>query len=209
MPDSFHLERTHSESSVISRLRGTLLSRDFSLVEIETAGGVVYEVEVPLTVDERLPAIGEPLELLTVYVVREESTALYGFLEPVGRELFKRLLKAKGVGPHLAMAMLSAFSPRRLAQALAEKDLVALSQVSGVGKKTAERIALELSEKVRDLALSSDTAPGIPPGAEGALSALVALGYSVTAANAAIREALKKSRDLSTEELIREALAGR
>ncbi len=194
---------------MISRLRGTLLSRDFSIVEVETAGGVVYEVEVPLTVEERLPQVGESVELLTAYVVREDSTTLYGFLDPLERRLFNRLLKAKGVGPHLAIAMLSAFSPSRLAQALVERDVAALTQVSGVGRKTAERIALELSEKVRDLALASDAAPGVPPGAEGALSALVALGYSAPAAHAAIREALKKNRDLTTEELIREALAAR
>ena len=193
---------------MISRLKGTLLSRDLVSIEVETPGGVVYEVEVPLTVQERLPPVGEHVELRTVYVVREESTALYGFLDPVERELFRRLLKASGVGPHLAVSMLSAFSARRLAQALAEKDLVALTQVSGVGKKTAERIALELSEKVRDLALTGEGGQGLPPGAQGAASALVALGLSVTAAHAAIREALKKNRDLTTEELIKEALSG-
>ena len=103
--------------------------------------------------------------------------------------------------------MLSSFSARRLAQALAEKDLVALTQVSGVGKKKAERIVLELSEKVRDLALTADGETGVPPGAESAVTALISLGYSVTAAHAAIRAALKKGGDFSTEELIREALS--
>jgi Holliday junction DNA helicase RuvA len=105
--------------------------------------------------------------------------------------------------------MLSTYSARRLAQALAEKDLAALSQVSGVGRKKAERIALELSEKVQDLAISPDGVSGAPPGAGAAVSALVALGFTFSDADAAVRKALKTSADLSTEELIREALSGR
>ena len=193
---------------MISRLRGILLSRDLSTVEVETSGGVVYEVDVPLTVDERLPAVGEAIELRTVQVTREDSVSLYGFLEAHERELFKRLLTASGVGAKLALAMLSAFTARRLAQALAEKDLGALTQVSGVGKKKAERIALELSEKVGDLALAPAGASGVSPGAGEAVSALVSLGYSFTAADAAVRKAFKRCGDVPTEELIREALSG-
>jgi len=194
---------------LISRLRGILLSQALSTVEIETSGGVVYEVELPHPAAERLPAVGERVDLRTVQVTKEDSVALYGFLEANEREMFKRLLGAKGVGAHLALAMLSAFSAPRLAQALAEKDMAALQQVSGVGKKTAQRIILELSDKVRDLALAPEGVPGVSPGVEGAVSALMALGYSFTAADAAIRNALKKDRDLSTEELIREALSSR
>lgn len=196
---------------MISRLRGVLLSRDFSTVEIETSGGVVYEVEVPLTVEERLPGLGDPLELRTFQVTREDSVSLYGFLEAEERELFKRLLTASGVGARLALAMLSTFSARRLAQALAEKDMAALTQVSGVGKKKAERIALELSEKVQDLAVPSE---GTVAGARGvgeAVAALISLGYSFAAADAAVRRVFKERGDrgdLSTEELIREALSG-
>ena len=178
-------------------------------MEVETSGGVVYEVKVPLTVDERLPAVGGAVELRTVQVTRVDSVSLYGFLETHERELFKRLLTASGVGTNLALAMLSTFPARRLAQALAEKDLGALMQVSGVGKKKAERIALELSEKVRDLALVSDGVSGALHGAEGAVSALVALGYGFSDADALVRNALKKGGDLSTEELIREALSGK
>ena len=194
---------------MISRLKGSVAAREPGIVEVETPGGVVYEVEVPLKVEERLPAVGEAVELRTFFVTREDSTTLYGFLEPHERELFKRILRAKGVGPTIALAMLSAFSPGRLAQALVERDLAALTQVNGVGKKTAERIALELSEKVRDLALAPDAEGGVPPGADAAVTALIALGYSVTAANQAIRDALKRNGDFSTEELIREALSNR
>ena len=154
-------------------------------------------------------AVGERVELRTVQVTKEDSVSLYGFLEANEREMFKRLLGAKGVGAHLALAMLSAFSAPRLARALAEKDLTALMQVSGVGKKTAQRITLELSEKVQDLALAQDGTSGASPGSEGAVSALMGLGYSFSDADAAIRKALKKGGDLSTEELIREALSAK
>jgi Holliday junction DNA helicase RuvA len=192
---------------VISRVKGTLLTRDLSAVEVETAGGVVYEVEIPLSVAEGLPAVGQPIELLTVHVVREDSAALYGFLKRNEKELFKRLLTASGVGAKLALAMLSTYSASRLARALAERDLPALTQVSGVGKKTAERMALELSEKVRDLALATDSATEASPAIEAAVSALVALGYSFGEADAAVREALRESPEQTAEELIRNALA--
>jgi Holliday junction DNA helicase RuvA len=192
---------------LISRLRGILLAREISFVEVETSGGVVYEVDVPLTVQEHLPPVGSAVELRIVQVVREDSVALYGFLEPHERELFKRLLTASGVGAAKAVAMLSTFSARRLARALAEKDMVALSQISGVGRKTAERLALELSEKVRDLALIPEGAPEPSPAAEGAVTALVALGFSFSAADAAVRAALREDSELSTDELIRRALS--
>jgi len=191
---------------VISRLRGTLLSREPDAVEVETAGGVVYEVEVPLTVLERLPPPGSPVELRTVQVVREDSVALYGFLDAGERELFRRLLAATGVGAKLALSMLSSFSAPRLARALAEKDLTALTQVSGVGRKTAERLVLELSERVQDLAAAAG-APGAPTGAEEAVAALMALGYTFTDADRAVRTVLESEEGLSTEELIRKALA--
>ena len=180
-----------SEDPLISRLRGILLSRELASVEVETSGGVVYEVEIPLTVLERLPQEGEPVELRTLQVNREDSVSLYGFLEAHERELFKRLLTASGIGAKVALAMLSAFSARRLAQALAEKDLAALTQVSGIGKKKAERIVLELSEKVGDLAIDSGTSPVASQTVGEAVAALVSLGYSFTAADAAIREAFK------------------
>ncbi len=196
--------------SLISRLKGILLSRDLAVVEVETAGGVVYEVEVPLTVLERLPPAGHPVELRTLQVVREDSVALFGFLEPHERDLFKRLLTASGVGAKLALAMLSTYSARRLARALAEKDLAALAQVSGVGKKKAEKIALELSDKVRDIALIPEGTPGVSPVVEGAVAALMALGFSFTAADGAVREAIKGGgAELGTEDLIRKALSGK
>ena len=193
---------------MISRLRGTLLTRDPDAVEVETPGGVVYELDVPTTVFQRLPAQGEPVEIRTVQVVREDSVALYGFLTSGERELFRRLMTASGVGAKLALAMLSAYTAPRLAQALVEKDVVALRQVSGVGKKTAERLALELADKVDDLALSREAGPGEgAPGVQEAVAALIALGYGFADADQAVRAALAEGDVESADVLIRRALA--
>ena len=193
---------------MISRLQGTVLTRDVDRVEVETGGGVVYEVQVPLPVFERLPAPGGTVELRTVHVVTETSAALYGFIETHERRLFQRLLSAKGVGPKVALALMSTYSPERLARALVEKDIAALQQVSGVGKKTAERMVLELADKMADLAIAS------PSGSEGsratrdAVQALVTLGYTFGDADKAVRGALQDGAPGTTEELIRRALAG-
>jgi Holliday junction DNA helicase RuvA len=194
---------------MISRLRGTLLSRDADAVEIETSGGVVYELEVPTTVLERLPAEGQAVEMRTVQVVREDSVALYGFLDGGERTLFQRLLTASGVGPRVALAMLSTYTAERLARALVEKDVTALRQVSGIGKKTAERLALELADKVADLSLApaSTAGGGGAPGVQEAVAALVALGYSFADADAAVRAVLAEGDVESAEVLIRRALA--
>jgi len=194
---------------MISRLRGKLVTRELDYIEIETAGGVVYEIHIPLSILERLP---QPpcagFEIRTLQVVREDSLTLYGFIESYERELFGRLLGASGVGPKVALAMLSTYSARRLAKALVEKDVHALTQVSGVGKKTAERIILELAGKVEDLAIGPEGEPGGPvPGAQEAVAALVALGYAFVDADAAVREALAQGEAENTDELIRRALA--
>jgi Holliday junction DNA helicase RuvA len=199
---------------LISRLKGTLISRELDHVEVETTGGVVYEVQIPLSILERLPRPPAPdFEIRTLQVVREDSDTLYGFLEPFERELFSRLLGASGVGPKVALAMLSTYSASRLAQALAEKDVNALKQVSGVGKKTAERIVLELADRVEDLVVEAagpdGTGGGEGPGAQEAVGALVALGYSFVDADAAVRHALADGETAGIDELVRRALAKR
>lgn len=193
---------------MISRLHGTLLARDGERVEIETGGGVVYEVELPVPVLQRLPPVGAAVELRTVQVVSETSTALYGFIDGSQRTLFRRLLTASGVGAKLALAMMSTYSVERLARALQEKDTTALRQVTGIGKKTAEKIALELADKMDDLAILTPSADGHPPGgAREAVQALVALGYSFAAADRAVRDVLAEGDLDDTDELIRRALA--
>jgi holliday junction DNA helicase RuvA len=193
---------------VIARLQGVLLTRDGNRVEVETKGGVVYEVLVPLTVLQRLPAPGDQVELRTVQVVSEAAMTLYGFLGAHERALFQRLLTATGVGAKLALAMMSTFQAERLARALVDKDTVALRQVKGVGKKTAEKMAVELSDRVADLAIMSSASAGGASAAQEAVQALVSLGYSFGDADEAVRAALEAGAAESTEELIRRALAG-
>ena len=194
---------------MISRLKGSVLARRVDQIEVETASGVVYEVYVPLSVLRRIPEhLISEFEIYTLQVVRDDSIRLYGFLESKERELFKRLLGASGVGPKVALSMLSTYSCHRLIQALVEKDVVALTQVSGVGKKTAERIALELADKVEDLADGSDlTSDSLESSSQEAVAALVALGYSFVDADIAVRSALDTDNISNTDELIRLALS--
>ena len=197
---------------MISRLRGQLLTRSADgRVEIETPGGVVYEVAVPLTVLQRIPAPGSAVEVRTVQIVREDALDLYGFLDESERELFRRLMTVSGIGPKLALQLLSMYNGRRLARALAEKDGGALQQVSGVGRKTAERLVLELSDKVADLAVGGlEVATGVAaPVAQEAVAALVALGYAFADADDAVRRVLENGGADSAEELIRKALQER
>jgi len=199
---------------LISRLKGTLISREPDHVEVETAGGVVYEIKIPLSILQRLPKPPAPdFEIRTLQLVREDSVTLYGFMELFERELFTRLLGAPKVGPKVALAMLSTYSAGRLAQLLVEKDVAALTQVSGVGKKTAELIVLELADKVRDLAVEAGgldrSGGGAGPSAQEAVAALVGLGYSFVDADAAVRRALAEDEGAGTDELVRRALARR
>ena len=192
---------------MISRLQGKILSRDAACVEVETSGGVVYEVEVPITVLQGLPSPGGSVELRTLQVVTENSIALYGFSNAHERLLFQRLLTATGVGAKLALAMMSTYSAERLARALVEKDSTALQQVSGIGKKKAEKIALDLADKVADLAIVTPVVDGVTGGAQDAVQALVNLGYSFSVADTAVRAVLEDGVPDSAEELVRRALS--
>jgi Holliday junction DNA helicase RuvA len=192
---------------MISRVRGVLLRREMELAEVMTAGGVGYELEIPLSVYERLPREGAEVELRTHYLVRQDGVALYGFLEAGERALFARLITASGIGPRLALAMLSTLSAERLVRAIRERDIPALRQVPGLGTKKAERLALELGDKLDDLAFAAAEPRPEGRAAEEAVRALVALGYSPTQAAAAVRQALDERAALEGAELIKAALA--
>lgn len=190
---------------MIASVAGLLASREGETVVIQTQGGVGYAVTVPLGVHERLPPVGERVSLFTELVVREDGWALYGFDDPSERSVFQRLLGATGVGPKLALAVLSALGPARAARAIRDKDVAALSTVSGIGKKKAERIIVELQDRFKDLA---DLAPAgdTPAGGAAAVAALTALGYSVPQAEAAIRAELQAGTPEETGQLVRRAL---
>jgi Holliday junction DNA helicase RuvA len=193
---------------LISRIHGTLLARDLERVEVLTAGGVAYEVAVPLGVFERLPRIGEPVELRIYQVVREDAMLLFGFLDEAERTVFTRLLGASGVGPRLALALLSTLPAHRLVRAIQERDLASLTTVPGVGKKTAERLALELSGKLDDIAFPTAGVGARAPGVEEAVRALTVLGFSPADAERAVHEAIGAGAAAGgAQELIRAALA--
>ena len=193
---------------MISRLQGIVLWRGTDRIEIETGGGVVYEVEVPLTVLQEIPSVGDVLELRTLQVVTETSVTLYGFVTPQERMLFQRLRTVKGVGAKVALGIMSTFPSERLARAIVEKDTVALRQAPKVGKKLAETIVLELSDKVDDLIGFVPKIEGVGNAAQQAVRALVSLGYTFAAADSAVRAVLETGTPDSAEELIRRALAG-
>ena len=192
---------------MISRIRGTLLVREINRAEVMTPGGVAYEMEIPTTVYERLPRPGEEVELRTMLVIREDAQLLFGFLEDNERALFTRLIGATGVGPKLAISLLSALPGAALVRAIRDRNLAVLTGVSGVGKKTAERLSVELAGKLDDLAFASSGLAQQAPGVEEALRALVVLGLSALEAENAVRAVIQERGPLPAQELIRAALA--
>ncbi|MEN8373915.1 MAG: Holliday junction branch migration protein RuvA [Gemmatimonadota bacterium] len=190
---------------MISRIRGILLTRELDRAEILTASGVVYEIHIPLTVFERLPPTGAEVELRTCQVVREDSLTLVGFTDETGRKVFNRLIGVTGVGPKLALTAMSSLSPDRLAAAIAGREVDVLRRIQGIGKKTAQRIVLELADKVEDLAVVA-ASPASVKNSEQAVGALVALGYAAVDAGGAVRKALDEKPELEGAELIKAAL---
>lgn len=192
---------------MIAHVRGRLAAKSADRVVVETPGGVGYEVVVPLGVMERLPSTGAEITLATELVVREDGWALYGFLEEAERRFFQRLTSVSGVGPKIGIALLSALGVDRGARALREKNIGLLSSVNGIGRKTAERLALELGEKVEEF--TEVPAIDVPAGAEAALKALERLGYATAEADRAVRQALSGNGSEAsgeTEALVRRAL---
>ena len=196
---------------MIARVAGTLVAKDLDRVEVLTPGGVGYELSIPLSVYESLPAPSEPVTLFTHLVVKEDGWNLYGFASVYERQVFQRVLNAKGVGPALALGLLSTLSAERLVRAITERDVATLQSVPRVGRKKAEQLILDLADKMADVsrAPSADAGPR-PEGAaaEDAIRALVSLGYTTVDAEKAVRSAIDGgARGMTAPELIRAALA--
>ena len=197
---------------MIAQVSGRLAAKQADRVMIETPGGVGYEIVVPLGVMERLPAVGEAVSLATELVVREDGWSLYGFHDEAGRRFFQRLIGVSGVGPKIAMALMSALGVERGARAVKERNIALLASVSGIGKKTAERLALELADKLGEFEELAEAGAGPTGGggargaAEAALHALERLGYATAEADGALRQALAADGGGDTETLVRRAL---
>lgn len=189
---------------MISFLKGTLAERIGDTVVVQTDGGVGYQVTVPLGVLERLPAPGSRCGLFTELVVREDGWTLFGFDRAGERAIFQRLLTASGFGPKLALALLSHLGPDRTVRAIQGRDIAALSTVSGIGRKKAERLILELHDRFADVPVE----PGVRAGstAEEAHRALTSLGYQPSAADEAIRAAVAQGPNDGAAALIKRAL---
>lgn len=169
---------------MIGRLQGTLIGRDPPNLLIDV-GGVGYEVDVPMSTFYELPPLGAQVTLLVHQVVREDAHLLYGFLTEAERSAFRLLVRISGIGPRMALAVLSGLSVTDLAQAVALQESGRLTRVPGIGKKTAERLLLELKGKLADAVVAP--AGGVVDDGPDILRALAALGYSEKEAATAVR----------------------
>lgn len=162
---------------MIGKLTGTLLEKNPPEVLVD-CHGVGYEVQVPMSTFYNLPGLGDKISLLTHFIVREDAQLLYGFATPAERQTFRALIKITGVGPRMALSLLSGLSIDDLAQAVALQDTGRLVKVPGVGKKTAERLLLELKGKLGDAVVTGAAAQVKSDAQSDILQALLALGYS-------------------------------
>jgi Holliday junction DNA helicase RuvA len=193
---------------MIASLRGVLTEHGAGFCVVET-GGVGYLVNVSSHTAQALPRRGGEVFLRTRQVVREDAVTLFGFAEPEELELFDLAISVSGVGPRLALALLSGLKPHALTRAIREEQVGALVAVPGIGRKTAERLIVELRDKLEH-PLPSGQTPGIPPRTErflDAVAALTSLGYTATQAQDAVRSVAESAQDESLEELVRRAIA--
>jgi len=200
---------------MIGRLRGNILEKQPPLVLLE-ANGVGYEVHMPMTCFYELPELGQEAIVFTHFVVREDAQLLYGFNDKQERALFRELIKVNGVGPKLALAILSGMSAQQFVSAVEREEITALVKLPGVGKKTAERLVVEMKDRFKglngdlfnsssEISLPSAAAKAPEADAEAeAVSALVALGYKPQEASRMVSKIAKPGADCET--LIRDAL---
>jgi Holliday junction DNA helicase RuvA len=185
---------------MIGRIHGLLTEKHPPQVVV-VAHGVGYEIDVPMSTFYNLPRTGENVELLTHLVVREDAHLLYGFLTAGERSAFRQLLKISGVGPKVALSVLSGLSVDDLASAVASQDAARLTKVPGVGKKTAERLVLELRDRL-PMAVSAVRTDASPTGGD-VVNALLGLGYNEREAASAVKQL---PPDLTIADAIRQAL---
>jgi holliday junction DNA helicase RuvA len=199
---------------MIGRIRGYLVHKQAPVILVEV-GGVGYELQVPMTTLFRLPELGSEVSLVTHFVVREDAQLLYGFIEEGDRSLFRELIKVSGVGPKLALTILSGMDAQSFARCVQRDDISSLVALPGVGKKTAERLLVEMRDKLKDWLVRAETALGQKDGtvalaplndivadAEGAL---ISLGYKPQEASRMVA-AINDDSVVDSEELIRRAL---
>ena len=193
---------------MIARLAGTLIHKQPPLMVIDVAG-VGYEVEAPLSVFYDLPELGQAVVILTHLSIKDDSHTLYGFSSDAERTLFRQLLKISGIGAKLALTILSGASGEELARYVTERDSASLTRLPGIGKKTADRIIIELRDKLDLIPFAALKAAGggpvVPTDAVSeAITALNALGYKPQESSSMVRKVAEP--EMSVEEIIRHAL---
>lgn len=196
---------------MIAFVEGVLVEKDPTRVVLDV-GGIGYEIHIPLSSYDRLPASGQPCRLLTFDYVREDGHDLYGFMTDDERRMFLMLYSVSGIGPRTALTALSGLSVRDIRASVVRADVKRLSSISGIGKKTAERIVVELKDKLGagEALESVAEAPATPEGARArdAVMALVSLGYKQADAQRMVRDALVGMKaDATVEEVVRKALS--
>jgi holliday junction DNA helicase RuvA len=192
---------------VIARLKGRLIEKSPNRIVIDVAG-VGYDVLVPLSTFYGLGEAGSDVALRVHTHVREDVIALYGFSSALEQDLFERLIAINGIGPKLALAVLSGIDPGELVRAIRAQDVARLTRIPGVGKKTAERIGLELKDRLPHAAAPETPAPAGDDRRSDLLSALTNLGYKGAVAEKAVDTVLKKTPDAPFENLLRDILRG-
>ncbi len=198
---------------MIAYVRGTLAEKEPTRVVVEAAG-LGYEVLIPLSTFDRLPKVGGEVKLLACHIVREDDETLFGFATVAEREMFAKLTAVSGVGPKIALAILSGGSVGELSLAIASGNAKRLSSIKGVGKKTAEKICLELKDKVNAIEALAATQRGGGKAAEApvlrdAILALAALGFNEETANKMVGDVFARNPDVKdAETIIRLALSG-
>src|SRR5437763_7656796 len=190
---------------MIAHLRGRLLSKHPNQAVVETAG-VGYDLTISVPTFSGLPAVGSEVALHVHTHVREDSLALYGFLQSSDKQLFERLISVSGIGPKLGITILSGMSGEEMVAAIRGNDVARLTRIPGIGRKTAERMVLELRDKLQALA-EVPAAPPVSAIEEDVLSALVNLGYQRPAAERALAIVSGNGKSSSFDVLSREALA--
>lgn len=188
---------------MISYLRGRLLRREPTHVVIDV-GGVGYGLQIPLSTFYRLPDEGEEVELLVYTYAHNEGLSLYGFSSPKERELFKMMISVRGVGPRVALTLLSGMAAEELEEALVAGDTERLRRIPGIGKRIAERMVFELGEKISSG--KKEPPESLLPSFRDAVAALVQLGFNRTAAKGAVSSVIREKGPLAVEELLKEAL---
>jgi Holliday junction DNA helicase RuvA len=184
---------------VIAHLRGKLIHKEPGRAIVEAAG-VGYDVTISVPTFTSLPSVGVEASLHIYTQVSEDQIALFGFMDREEKRLFERLITVSGVGPKLAIKMLSGLSPERTVQAIRAQDHAQLTRIPGVGKKLAERLVVELKDKLEDFAVPPTPSTGVQgPAVDDVLSALVNLGYQRPAAEKAIEQAVAKDKALTAD----------